>query len=252
MLYPSGEVPMKHIFVTFAFVLSFLIFNAPGNAEENTTKPNFEDVVKFESNGKLVVAGKFKKGSTFLLLGEDSTTCLAEAANSEMFEDAPDPFEITNLKMENKCNPQNYVGALVGVGKANYLYLKLEQLKDISLTNQFFTEAKRNENPKCPSYLQLTNSLNKLWVIPNKKEKLVLAQVKRKTNINGPLLILKDDRIYLLKGGCTKEIKAFSLNNRIYIRYVETGCDGGLLVTRVYDLSGNEPKLVYSNGMWST
>ncbi|MFH0780693.1 MAG: hypothetical protein V2B20_01920 [Pseudomonadota bacterium] len=243
---------MKYIFATISFVLCSLIFNAPGNAEEKATKIYFEDVVKFESKGKLIVTDRFKKGTTFLLLGEDSTTCLAEASNSEMLEDAPDPFEITNLNIEDKCKPQNYIGALVGATKANYQYIKLKPLKDSSLTNRIYTEAKMNEHPKCPAYLQLTNSLIKLWVIPNPKERLVLAQIKRKTNANGPLLIQKDNHIYSLKGGCTNEMKTFSLNNRIYLRYVETGCDGGLLVTRVYDISGNGPELVYSNDKWST
>jgi hypothetical protein len=243
---------MNYVLAIFLFVFSSFFFNPYGNAEEISPKIPFEDIVKFESNGQLVATGNFKRGTPFLLLSEDSTTCLAEAAHSEMLEDAPDPFEITNLIIKDKCKSQNFIGALVGITRANYQYIKLEPFKSPDLIDEVYAEAKKYESPKCPDYLQLKKSFNYLWLIPHHKEKIIVAQIKREANPNGPLSILKNNHIYLLEGGCTKEIKTFSINNRLYIRYDELGCDGGILVNKVYDLSGIEPILIYSNSMWST
>jgi hypothetical protein len=243
---------MNYVFAVSLFVFSTFFFNTNGNAEEISPKIPFEDIVKFESNGQLVAVGNFKKGTPFLLLSEDSTTCLAEAANSEMLEDAPDPFEITNLIIKDTCKNQNFIGALVGITRANYQYIKLEPFKDPDLIDKVYAEAKKNESPNCPDYLQLKESFNNLWLIPHHKEKIIVAQIQREADPDGPLFVQKNNHIYLLEGGCAKEIKTFSINNRLYMRYDEMGCDSGIFVNKVYDLSGIEPILIYSNSMWST
>jgi hypothetical protein len=169
-----------------------------------------------------------------------------------MLEDAPDPFEVTNLTIIDKCKSQNFIGALVGITSADYQFIKLEPFKSPGLIDEVYAEAKKNESPNCPDYLQLKKSFTNLWLIPHHREKIIVAQIEREGNQNGPLSIVKNNHIYLLEGGCTKEIKIFSINNRLYIRYDETGCDGGVLVINVYDLSEIEPILIYSNSMWSS
>lgn len=215
----------------------------------------FEDVVYHDfkdTKGKLFVVGIFKKAIPAILLSEDSSTCLTETTNTGLYEHPDGPLEITNIKINTKCKSKKYFGALMGVTEANYQYLKLKTFKDSKLANSIYIAARKFEDPKCPDYLCLTNSFNNMWSLQTGDDKVVIAQIKRKSNSDGTLFIFKNNHTYPLEGGCAHEIKAFSINGHVYIEYFYSGCDNGESVICVYDLSENIPKLVYRNGAWST
>ncbi len=235
-------------------IVSFILLLVPsvnGNAGESTPKIVFEEV--FGSKDKLFIVGEIKKGTFALLLSEtDAITCLAETTDTELYDHPNGPLRITNLKIKDKCQSTKYLGALIGVSNAKYQFLKAQSFADRKLAQRIALEAPKFEHPECPDYLRLSRTLPNLWLVPDQKEKLVIAQMERKSNRNGPIFLHKNDHTYALKGGCVHEIKAFSVSGRIYLKYIHKGCDGGQYVIFVYDLSRSEPTLIYSNGSWST
>jgi hypothetical protein len=218
----------------------------------------FEDIAYYDfkdTKGKLFVVGIFKKGIPVILLSEDSSTCIAETSNTGSYDHPDGPLEITNITRNNKRNGKKYFGALMGVTEANYQYLKLETFKDDKLAKSIYRTARKFEHPKTPYYMRLLSSNSNMWLIPKQHTKIVVAQLKIGSDIerssDGPLFIFKKNQTYPLKGECAKDIKVFSINGRIIIRYVHSGCDNGEHVIRVYDLSENVPKLIYTNDAWS-
>lgn len=67
----------------------------------------------------------------------------------------------------------------------------------------------------------------------------------------GPPVLLANNRVFRLQGWCTDEYVLFSVNNKLYLTYWNACCTCGWNCQLVYDLSGETPKLVYSNGAFS-
>ena len=225
-----------------------------GIAEEITPKIPFEHVINVKSpKEKKVLLGEIKKGIPVLMLSaRDSSVCLAETADIEVDNDWPNgPLTTTNLKIKPNCLSTNYLGALIGITKAKYNISKPQPFTDNSLAKNIAVESKKFEDPNCPDYDRFSDALPNLWSLPEQREKFVIAEMKTKSNTNR-LFFHKNKRTYALEGGCINEIKTFSVNDRIYLEYIEKGCEGsGRYIIRVYDLSGSEPCLVYLNGSLS-
>jgi hypothetical protein len=66
---------------------------------------------------------------------------------------------------------------------------------------------------------------------------------------SGPLIFLKNERLFRLDGECTWDYLFFNINGRLYLVYKTSFCcDCGECITYVYDLSGSRPKRVYLSG----
>ena len=234
------------------FMLLVLPLNY-GSAGEITPKIPFEHVINVKSpTDKKVLLGEIKKGIPALMLSAmDSSTCLAETVDIEVDNNRPNgPLTTTNLKIKRNCLSTNYLGALIGITKAKYKILKPRPFADNNLAKNIAMESKKFEPPNCPDYYRFSDTLPDLWSLPEQKAKFVIAEMKTKSNTKR-LFFHKNKRTYALEGGCVNEIKIFSVGDRAYLKYIQEGCDSGVYIIRVYDLSGSEPYLVYQNGSLS-
>lgn len=237
------------------FIIILLISTATyGKVEDCVPELPFVDVVtNNEPKANISAVGAFKQGIPVIILGENgSYTCRAETSKIKMFDHQTNPFQITNLKTETKCHNHNFIGALVGVTDVKYRYIKMSQFKDARITKQIYGEVIKTQNPKGSNLFQLKESNAHYWLLPDNKSKLIVAQIARQDFANGPLFVYSNGKLFSLKGDCTKDIKTFSINNRTYIKYTETGCDSGVYIIHVYDLSGSKPCEVYYNSSFST
>lgn len=234
------------------FIILLLPLNY-GIAGEISPKIPFEHVINVKApKGKKVLLGEIKKGIPVLMLSAtDSTTCLAETADIELDNDWPNgPLRTTNLKLKRNCLSTNYLGALIGVTKVKYKIFKPRPFTDNNLAKNIAMESKKFEHPNCPDYYRFSDSLPNLWSLPEQKEKFIIAEMKTKSNTKS-LFFYKNKRTYALEGECIEEIKTFSVNDQTYLKYIQKGCDSGVYIIRVYNLSGPEPCFIYLNGSLS-
>jgi hypothetical protein len=237
-----------NVIILSIFVLATYLY-----AKENDEAPNihYEDIIK--ENGKLFVAGEIQKGTPVLLLSEKgSSTCLAETASIETYVHPVGPFKITNLKVKEECQGKEYFGGLIGSTGAQYQFITLKEFKDPLLAKKIANDAKKFEHPNCLDIFRISGELTSFWQVPDQRNNIFIAQAKRHAFIHGPLFVYMNNKTFALKGGCTHDIRTFSINGRLYINYTYSGCDNGEVVILIYDLSGEEPVRVYENGYWST
>jgi len=75
---------------------------------------------------------------------------------------------------------------------------------------------------------------------------------KLKTNDKGPAVLLLNGKLHVLQGWCTTHHEFLTVNDKLHLIYYESGCDSGVYVLYVYDLSTGTPIQVYSNGRLGT
>jgi hypothetical protein len=223
---------------------------------------NGADVSQDNCRG-ICLAEKFAPGLSVTLVGEKGI-CIAKTGDICSFNFPSGAEEVTQVVGTEDClarlgaeelfKNERFRIAVVGI---DCTAVRLESLEnDSTLAKGIELNARRLVEPSKPSLdahpaTVLSDSPPRVLRFKNVTLLLFTSKEPAWPTAKGPPVMLYNNTVFRLQGWCTDGYVFFLVNDKLYLTYWNSCCACGWNCQLVYDLSGETPKLVYTNGVFS-
>lgn len=214
------------------------------------------------AGGKLALWDQMPLGHTVSLLYKSNDYCKTKVKTHGLFgffdvETAAESQKVSYLDPADNCDPKKSFIAVVSNTPIQYIAASLKSIAHTKLLNAVVDANRKRENPKFPAYLAISSEQGSVWQINNSLniQNLTLVQLHRgvtgdKEGQPGPLYISNNNKLQILGHPCVNNIQPFVLNDNLYLKLMQIGCDGGEIVALVYRIDKESAECVYYNPRW--
>jgi hypothetical protein len=223
-----------------------------------TEKGKTESGVDSEDNcSGRCLADSFQSGLSVVLLGNGGV-CRAKTGDKCTFDMTGEVTQVVGteeclagLDQEEVLKNERFVIAVVGLDPAVVRLVspsddKSPLPKEIELSARRLLEPSEPPADAHPAHI-LSDSPPRILRVKHLALVGFWSKEPAWPTAQGPPILLDNDRIFRLQGWCTDSYVFFSVNYKLHLTYSNSCCSCGWNCRLVYDLSGETPKLVYSN-----